>query len=89
MSEKEKKKALWVDENTHMEVAIMAARRKVSIGKCLKEMVEEEKINPFVRVERTVAGPNLYIGSVLVRSWLGTDHNEDADCLAREIGSKK
>lgn len=44
MSE-EKKKALWVDEDTHMEVVIMAARKKVSIGKCLKEMVEEAKKN--------------------------------------------
>ncbi len=42
MSE-EKKKALWVDEDTHMEVAIMAARKKVSIGKVLKELVEAEK----------------------------------------------
>ena len=43
MSEKDKKKALWVDEDTHMEIVILAARKKVSIKKYLKEMVEREK----------------------------------------------
>lgn len=39
----EKKKALWVDEDTHMEVAVLAARKKVSIKQYLKELVEKEK----------------------------------------------
>jgi predicted HicB family RNase H-like nuclease len=43
MSE-EKKKALWVDEDTHTEVAVMAARKKVSIKKFLKELVERERV---------------------------------------------
>lgn len=42
MSEK-KKKALWVEEDTHTEVAVMAARGKVSIGKFLKDLVKKEK----------------------------------------------
>lgn len=49
MSEERKKKALWVDEDTHMEVAIMAARKKSSIGKVLKELIEEEKERAMVR----------------------------------------
>lgn len=43
MSDQEKKKALWVDEDTHMEAVIMAARKKVSIKKFLKELIETEK----------------------------------------------
>jgi len=42
MKEK-KKKAVWVDEDTHMEISVMAARQKVSIKKFLKELIEKEK----------------------------------------------
>lgn len=40
---KEKKKALWVDDDTHMEIVIMAARRKISIKKLLQELIQAEK----------------------------------------------
>lgn len=40
---KEKQYAIWADRDTHTELAVMAARRKVSIKQCLKEMVEKEK----------------------------------------------
>jgi prolyl-tRNA editing enzyme YbaK/EbsC (Cys-tRNA(Pro) deacylase) len=40
---KEKKKALWVDEDTHYKIAVMAVTKKLSIGKVLKELVDTEK----------------------------------------------
>ncbi len=80
-----KKKALWVDEDVHHQVIIMAVTKKLSIGKCLKELVAERKANPLVRVERSVSGPKMYIGSVMVKLWVGTEHNEVADELARKI----
>ena len=43
MSEKEKNHVVYVDEATHTKLAIMAAIKKVSIKKCLKELVEREK----------------------------------------------
>ena len=43
MSEKKKKKALWVDEDIHHQIAVMAVTNKLSIGNYLKELVEEAK----------------------------------------------
>lgn len=43
MSEKEKNHVIYADEETHTELSIMAARKKVSIKQTLKEMVEREK----------------------------------------------
>lgn len=42
-------------------------------------------LDHLVIVKRTSAGPELHIGDVLVRDWLGTSFNEDADILAGEI----
>lgn len=38
-----------------------------------------------VRVEKTVAGPALWIGSVQVRTWLGTMYDGAAEKLAQEL----
>lgn len=43
MSEKQKNHVVYTDDETHYELAMMAARKKVSIKKCLKELVEKEK----------------------------------------------
>ena len=43
MEGKEKRHVVLCDEDTHTELAIMAARKKVSIKQCLKELVEKEK----------------------------------------------
>lgn len=45
MSENEKQKnhVIYADEETHHELAMMAARKKVSIKKCLKKLVEKAK----------------------------------------------
>lgn len=40
------------------------------------------------KIVETSAGPQLYIGDVMVRSWLGTMHNEEAHGLATEINIK-
>ncbi len=43
MPEKPKNHVIYADEETHTELAMMAARKKVSIKKALKELVEREK----------------------------------------------
>ncbi len=43
MSEKEKNHVIYADEETHTELSIMAARKKVSIKKALKELVDSER----------------------------------------------
>ena len=45
MSENEKTKnhVVYADDETHHELAMMAARKKVTIKKCLKELVAKEK----------------------------------------------
>lgn len=43
MYEKQKNHVVYADDETHHELAMMAARKKVSIKKCLKELVEEAK----------------------------------------------
>ena len=42
----------------------------------------------IVTVEITTAGPRLYIGSVLVRSWLGCAYDADADLLGHQIATE-
>lgn len=42
MSEKLKNHVVYTDDKTHHELAMMAARQKVSIKKCLKEIIERE-----------------------------------------------
>jgi hypothetical protein len=39
----------------------------------------------LVRIEKTSAGPALYIGTVLVRTWLGTVHDGEAERLADQL----
>ena len=41
---KEKKKALWVDEETHTEVAVNAARNKMSIKQYLKKLFSNDQV---------------------------------------------
>jgi hypothetical protein len=43
MPEEKKKKALWVDEDTHAEVAIMAAKKRITIKECLAKLIEKAK----------------------------------------------
>ena len=40
----------------------------------------------MVTVEITHAGPRLYVGDVLVRTWLGCDHDAEANELGHQIG---
>lgn len=46
---KDKKYVVYADEETHTELAVMAAKRKISITQVLKELVnqakEQEKAN--------------------------------------------
>lgn len=41
--QKDNKKAVWISEEAHTELAVMAARSKVTIKKFLEELVEAEK----------------------------------------------
>lgn len=43
MSDKIKNHVVYADDETHHELAMMAARKKVTIKKCLKELVESER----------------------------------------------
>lgn len=41
--QRDNKKAVWISEETHTELAVMAARSKVTIKKFLEELVEAER----------------------------------------------
>ena len=41
--QKDNKKAVWISEETHTELAVMAARSKMTIKKFLEELVDAER----------------------------------------------
>lgn len=45
MEEEKRDRAIWADEDTHTEIAVMAARKKITIKKILKEIVDFYRAN--------------------------------------------
>lgn len=53
MQEKQKNHVVYTDDETHHELSIMAATKKVSIKQCLKEIVEREKVKGIIMDPRS------------------------------------
>ena len=42
-------------------------------------------MSAFVEVKKTAAGPELWIGGIQIRAWLGTSHDQEATTLVDQI----